>query len=414
MRHSLLGCAAALALGACGSSTGPDGPPPLLSALPRPLSQAELRIAEGVNGFALALLREATREAPAESNTFLSPLSAAMALAMALNGAGGETFDAMRGPLGLGELGEAEIDAGYRDLIALLRGLDGRVEMLVANSMWARNDLSLEPAFVAAGRDFFDAEIRTLDFGTPGAVEAINDWVAGKTNGRIPRLLDAIAREEVLFLVNAVYFKGRWREMFDSDHTAPGPFYGADGRERSALLMRQEATLRYGETERYQAVDLLYGNGAFAMTLVLPRPGGTPAELLASLDPASWRDLVARLGEATVHLTLPRFRLDYARSLGLDLAAIGMGIAFDPDRADFSRIADVRPERLFLTRVEQKTFVEVNEEGTEAAAATAVGVGVTSAPLTYEMRVDRPFLFAIRERFSGTLIFIGVMNAIGE
>ena len=414
MRHSLLACAAVLALGACGNSTGPDGPPPLLTALPRPLSQAELRIAEGANGFAFALLREATREAPAESNTFLSPLSASMALAMALNGAGGETFDAMRATLGLGELSEAEIDEGYRDLIGLLRGLDGRVEMLVANSMWARNDLPLEPGFAAAGRDFFDAEIRNLDFGAPGAVESINDWVAGKTNGRIPRLLEAIAREEVLFLVNAIYFKGRWREMFDPDHTAPGPFHGADGRERSAHLMRQEATLRYGETERYQAVDLLYGNGAFAMTVVLPRPGGTPAELLASLDPAAWRELVAALGEATVDLTLPRFRLDYARSLGPDLAAIGMGIAFDRDRADFSRIADVRPERLFITRVEQKTFVEVNEEGTEAAAATAVGVGVTSAPLTYEMRVDRPFLFAIRERFSGTLVFVGVMNAIGE
>jgi serpin B len=412
MRHPLLGCAAALALGGCGP-TGPDGPPPLLSALPRPLSQAEAGIVEGANGFAFALLREATRDAPAEANTFLSPLSASMALALTLNGADGETFAAMRGALGLGALSEAEINAGYRDLIGLLRGLDGRVEMAVANSMWARNDLPLEPGFAAAGADFYDAEIRNLDFGAPDAVDAINDWVAGATNGRIRRLLDAIASEEVLFLVNAVYFKGGWRETFDPDDTAPGPFHGADGRERSAMLMRQEATLDYRHTERYQAVDLLYGNGAFAMTVVLPRPGGTPAELLASLDPAAWRDLVAGLGEETVQLTLPRFRLEYARSLGDDLAALGMGIAFEDGRADFSRIAR-GDDPLFITRVDQKTFVEVNEEGTEAAAATAVGVGVTSAPEVHQMTVDRPFLFAIRERLSGTLVFVGVMNAIGE
>ena len=412
MRYSLLGCAAILALGACGS-TEPDGPPPLLAALPRALSPAELRLAEATNGFAFALLREATREAPAESNTFLSPLSASMALGMTLNGAGGETFDAMRATLGLEGMTEAEIDQAYRDLIELFRGIDRRAEILVANSLWAREGLPLEPAFADAGREYFDAEIRTLDFATPGAVESINDWVAGKTNGRIPRVLDAIAQDEVLFLINAIYFKGRWREAFDPRNTDTGPFHGADGRERSAPLMHQEATLHYTETERYQAVDLLYGNGAFAMAVVLPRAGGTPGELLASLDPASWHDLVAGLREETVNLTLPRFRLDYSRRLDPDLGALGMGIAFDPGRADFFRIADVRPDRLFISRVEQKTFVEVNEEGTEAAAATTVAIGVTSAPQTYEMRVDRPFLFAIRERFSGTLVFVGVMNAIG-
>ena len=412
MRHPLLACAAALTLAACGS-TGPEGPPPLLSALPRPLSEAEGRIADGANDFAFGLLREATREAPPGGNTFLSPLSASMALAMTLNGAGGETFDAMRAGLGLGALSEAEINAGFRGLIDLLRGLDGGVEMLVANSMWARTGLGLAPAFTAAGGDFFDAEIRTLDFGTPEAVETINGWVAGRTNDRIRRLLDHIAQDEVLFLVNAIYFKGRWRETFDPDDTVVGPFYGADGRERSASLMRQEATLRYRETERYQAAELLYGNGAFAMTVVLPRAGGTPGELVASLDPGSWRELVAGLHEETVQLTLPRFRLDYSRSLGNDLTALGMGIAFDATRADFSRVT-TSGDGLFITRVEQKTFVEVNEEGTEAAAATAVAVGVTSAPQVYRMTVDRPFLFAIRERFSGAIVFVGVMNAVGD
>ena len=176
--------------------------------------------------------------------------------------------------------------------------------------------------------------------------------------------------------------------------------------------MRQEASLRYQETADYQAVDLLYGNGAFAMTVLLPTAAKRPGDLLASLTPEAWKALTERFSEADVNLTLPRFRMEYGRSLNDDLKALGMAIAFDGERADFSRIANVGP-RLFLSRVEQKTFVEVNEEGTEAAAATAVGVAVTSVPRVFEMKVDRPFLFAIRERLTGTVLFLGVMNAVG-
>jgi serpin B len=226
-------------------------------------------------------------------------------------------------------------------------------------------------------------------------------------------LLDEIGADEVLFLVNAIYFKGKWRHAFDPKDTQSGPFHGADGRDRTASLMRQEETLLYDETDDYQAVDLLYGSGAFAMTVLLPKAGRTPAELLSGLSPASWQALAARFHEAEVKLTLPRFRLEYARRLNEDLQALGMEVAFDRGRADFYRIADVRPDRLYISRVDQKTFVEVNEEGTEAAAATAVGIGIISAPEVVEMKVDRPFVVAIRERLSGTVVFLGVMNAVG-
>jgi serpin B len=178
--------------------------------------------------------------------------------------------------------------------------------------------------------------------------------------------------------------------------------------------MSQTDTLRYDETPEHQGVDLLYGNGGFAMTVLLPKEGRTPREILAALDQTAWGKLVDRFREANVHLTFPRFKLEYSRRLNDELTALGMGIAFDDARADFYRIADVRPERLYLSRVEQKTFVEVNEAGTEAAAATSVGVSLTSAPLVVEMRVDRPFVFAIRERLSGTVLFLGVMNVVGD
>jgi serpin B len=216
-----------------------------------------------------------------------------------------------------------------------------------------------------------------------------------------------------MFLINAIYFKGKWRNAFDAKNTRDGPFHGADGRDRAARLMWQKEDLRYQETEDYQAVDLLYGNGAFAMTVLLPKAGRTPAGVLVGLDPESWNALAGRFIETEVTLTFPRFRLEYSRRLNDDLKALGMAIAFG-GTADFYRIADVRPDRLYITRVDQKTFVEVNEEGTEAAAATAVGIGKTSVPEIVEMRVDRPFVFGIRERLSGAVLFLGVMNVIGD
>ncbi|MDQ3136992.1 MAG: serpin family protein [Gemmatimonadota bacterium] len=403
-----------LILAACSSPAEPGVRPAVLTELPRALSPAELRIIEAGNAFAFDLLRESTRKLPADSNAFLSPLSASMALGMALNGANGETFAAMQTSLRLTGMAEAEINQGYRDLIALLGELDSRTEIAIANSIWGHEGFGIEPAFIEAAKTFFDAEVATLDFGSASAVSTINEWVSKSTGGRIPRLLDQISDAEILFLINAIYFKGKWRETFDPQDTENGPFQAADGRTRTAALMSQTDTLRYDETAEYQAVDLLYGNGAFAMTLFLSKAGRTPADVLAGLNQAAWRDLAGRFRDANVHLTLPRFRMDYSRQLTDDLTALGMGIAFDDARADFSRIADVRPARLYLTRVEQKTFVEVNEEGTEAAAATAVGVGVTSAPEVVEMRVDRPFMFAIRERLSGAVLFLGLMNVVGE
>jgi serine protease inhibitor len=412
MRHALRLTLMLLAIEACGPSSPAQSPPPLLTRLPRNLSSAELRIIDGANAFAFDLLGQATRALRPDSNAFLSPLSASMALGMALNGAEGETLKGVQSTLRLDGMAEADFNAGYRGLIALLGGLDSRTEMRIANSMWARRGLSLEQSFSETGRTYFNAEVRNLEFDSPEAARTINQWVSSKTNGKIPKLLDQIGRDEVLFLINAIYFKGKWREAFEPKNTREGPFHGADGRDRTASLMQQEKNLRYQETADYQAVDLLYGNGAFAMTVLLPKPKQTPNGLLARLDPVAWKALTERFHGAEVNLTLPRFRLEYTRRLNDDLKALGMAVAFDPERADFSRIADVRPG-LYLSRVDQKTFVEVNEEGTEAAAATGVGVSVTSVPQVVEMTVDRPFVFAIRERLSGTLMFLGVMNVVG-
>jgi len=399
-------------LAACQPVTNNSGPDPLLDALPRPLTAAEIRLSEAGNQFAFKLFREATRALPADSNAFISPLSASFALGMTLNGALAETFAAMRTALEFPGMAQPDINAGYRGLIDLLVGLDRTTEVRVANAVFPRMGLAVKPPFLDAVRSSFDAEVSTLDFGSPAAVTSINDWVARKTSGRIPKLLDRLDPDEVMFLINAIYFKGRWRSTFDRRETRPAPFTGADGQVRSVETMsKSDAPVMMGSLPNAAVGELLYGNGAFAMTILLPREGSTPSAVLASLDAASWSQLVTGLTERKVELRLPKFKIEHSRLMKDDLTALGMGIAFDRGRADFSGIADVSPERLFISRVIQKAFVEVNEEGTEAAAATGVGIGVTSLPPS--LVVNRPFVFVIRERLSGTVLFIGQVNRLG-
>ena len=393
-----------------GPSDESQGPPPLLTQLPRSLSAPESLVINAGNQFGFAFFQQARQAAP-DANLFLSPFSAAMALGMTLNGAAGTTLDAMRAALQLGSAPLGEVDASYRSVIDLLRGLDATTEFQIANSIWSDSGFPFLASFLATARASFDAEVRSLDLQAPATLGTINDWVSDKTRGKIPTILDQIGSNEVMFLINAIYFKGKWRLPFDPKRTRSAPFHAADGSTQSVPTMSLEpAPLRYASGSDYEAVELLYGNGAFAMTIVLPGAGRTLADLAATLDAAHWATWTGALHEAKLGLTLPKFRLEYKRELKQDLSALGMGIAFDPDRADFSGLADPAAGRLYLTRATQKTYVDVNEEGTEAAAVTSIGIGVTSAPLTIE--VNRPFLFVLRERLSGTIFFIGQVTRI--
>jgi serine protease inhibitor len=402
-----------LPLAGCSSFTGETkGPPPLLTELPRSLSGPETLLISASNEFGFALLQEARRGAP-DANVFLSPLSAAIALGMTLNGAAGATLDSMRIALRLGSAAPEEINAGFHSLLALLKELDQTTEFRIANSIWADAGFPFLSSFLDAARASFDAEVRSLDLQAPATLGTINDWVREKTAGRIPTILDQIRDDEVMFLINALYFKGEWRRAFDPGNTHPAPFHAADGSTQTVPTMVLEpAPQRYGESADAEILELLYGNGAFAMSIVLPKPGHTLAELADQADLAHWAQWTGTLAETKLGVTLPKFRIEYKRELKDDLASLGMRVAFDDQHADFSRMADLSQsgQRLFITKVTQKTFVDVNEEGTEAAAVTSVGVGVTSAPRT--LQVDRPFLFVIRERLSGTIFFLGVVNKI--
>lgn len=399
-----------LVTAACSDGSGPSQqPPPLLTELPRPLTQAESSIAQAANQFSFDLLRAAQAKDP-NGTIFLSPLSASMALGMTLNGASGTTYDQMRSVLGFGTLSQEEINAAYKGLINLLAGLDHTSDMLVANSIWAREGIPFVPAFMSAGRDWFDAEVQSVDFENPATLTLVNDWVKAKTGGKIPKLLDRFDDDIVMTLINAIYFKGAWRHPFDPKDTAPDIFRGTAGNQSVPMMNRHGNLFVAPSHQDYQAAELLYGNGAFAMTLVVPSEGRTVSQVVAGLTPSTWGSLVGGMVESErVELTMPKFRLDYTHDLRSDLASLGMTDAFADAVADFSRLV-VPPPSLVITSVLQKTFLDVNEIGTTAAAATAVQVGVTSAPPS--IRVDRPFLLVLRERLSGTILFIGQISNI--
>jgi serpin B len=388
--------AVALAGSACSEATAPGAP---ITALPRALTGAESKIISGSNDFAFDLFRTGNL-AQHKANVFISPLSASMALGMAANGASGATYDEMHSALRLSGATREDVDGGYKSLITLLRGLDPATNFSIANSIWYEQTFPFNASFLDESKLYFDAQVQALDFKSPAAVTTINSWVNRQTNNRIPQILDSIDTSEVMFLVNAIYFKGIWQKQFDKSKTVDAPFHAADGTTATVPMMARGEGVQFTATPEYSAVDLPYGNSAFTMTVVLPN--GDIDAFAESFDQTKWNSLVSSLHDSNLAVFLPRFRMEWKRELNDDLQKLGMRLAFY--NADFTRMSPLGLS-LIITRVLQKTFVDVDEEGTEAAAATIVGVGVTSAPSAF--RADHPFLVVIRERFSGTILFIG-------
>ncbi len=391
-----------------GDPTGPGSLPALITELPRSLSQAELALIEADNRFALKLFREIDAQAASDSNIFVSPLSVSMALGMTYNGAAGETQEAMAQTLEFQDLDLDDVNQGYRDLIDLLFDLDPQIEWQLANSIWYRQGFFVEPSFLDVNRTFFDARVEALDFGAPGAADVMNQWVSDGTNGRIEEIVeDPIDPLTVMFLINAIYFKGDWRHQFDKDLTRDAPFTLLDGTQITTRRMAhgEAVDARIAWDTSVSILEMPYGGDAFTMVVVLPHPDVSLQSVVDALDPEEWATWMTNLSEVNVVVEMPKFSFEYEIELKDVLTALGMGIAFDEMLADFTKI---NPSgELYISKVKHKTFVRVDEEGTEAAAVTSVVGGITSAPPQFI--IDRPFLFAIRERLSGTILFMGKM-----
>ncbi|MGH7617784.1 MAG: serpin family protein, partial [Gemmatimonadaceae bacterium] len=405
---ALLATSLATSLAACGAGSVEPTPsrPAAPTSLPRNLTPAEQDVLSAANAFSFSLWGAINR-AQRDSNVFVSPLSASFALGMTMNGAAGQTYDEMRSALQFGGASLASIDSGYKSLIALLTGLDPLTTMQIANSIFYRKDFPFTQSFLSDASTWFDAEVKPQDFAdVTGTLSAVNGWASAKTNGRIPTVLEEVTPDEVMFLLNAIYFKGTWRDKFDASLTHDDAFHPATGSDQTAKLMFRDGKMAYAETNAFQAVDLAYGDSAFTMTVLLPKPGSDVEQVAASLTPSAWQSLTASFVTREVELTFPKVTFSWKRSLKDDMRSLGMQAAFVPDGADFTRMSSLG-QHLYISLLQQNTFVAIDEEGTEAAAVTLTGITATAAPVATEMRVDRPYVIVIRERLSGTILFMG-------
>lgn len=411
MKPSLPSSVIPLALLALACATDPISAPARITALPRPLTGAEQRLIAADNRLAFTLLRQVAADTrDTLPNLFVSPLSVAMALGMTYNGAAGTTEAAMRATLELEGMSVAEVNEAYRSLIALLRGLDPRVRFLIANSIWYHERYAVKQEFLDVNRHFYDARVSALDFAAPTASQTINRWVDQQTQGLIDEIVPTpLPPDNVMYLINAIYFKGDWTQQFDGQRTAPRPFHLSDGSVVNVPTMThgKEVAVRVRQFAGAAVVDLPYGGRAFSMTIVLPTDSSVDA-LVAELTAEQWNGWIAALDSAKHEVFLPKFQLENDLTLVGTLKALGMGVAFgcEPLTADFTRIHE--PSELCISDVKHKTYVNVNEAGTEAAAVTSVEVRPTSLP--QPIVVDRPFLFALRENLSGTILFLGVIR----
>lgn len=359
------------------------------------------------NAFGFKVLKT-LEQGEGNKNVFISPSSIAIALSMVYNGARGSTKTAMEKALELQGMDIAQVNQQSRDLINLLKNPDPKVQLAVANSVWARKGVVFRPEFLKTVLNFYQAQATALDFHTAGAANTINAWVNEKTRGKIPTIVEPpIPPDMVMYLINAVYFKGSWSTEFDKKLTEGRPFTPAGGPPEKRPLMKQHALLPYLENEDFQSVSLPYGkNRRLSMYVFLPKKD--LKSLVGKLDSGTWDLWMQQYSNTEGTILLPRFKMEYEKELRGTLAQLGMGVAFQDD-ADLGGIGP----RLAISEVRHKTYVDVNEEGTEAAAVTSVGVRATAVyipPRTFYMEVNRPFLFAIRDSQTGEVLFLGVVQ----
>ncbi len=363
-------------------------------------------------GFQLLHELDKRREQP---NLFFSPLSASLAFSMVLNGARGETARQMSEVLGYGESSLETINSQNALLLQLLRAPDPRAEVQIANSLWVQQGFSLLPSFTSACQRFYAAEVDSVDFvqQREAAAGRINGWVKETTKGLIEELFkpDDFDERTRLAVVNTLYFKGRWQTPFNKEATSEQEFFAADGKPKRVSMMHQSGKFPYLKGDGFQAVALPYGEGQLSFYLFLPDEGRSLDDWLQSLTPDRWNEWLKGFKPMEGDVGLPRFRIEATCALNEPLQAMGMTDAFDADKADLSGIAPPTDGRLSISKALQKAIVEVNEEGTKAAAATGVVVGVTSYnPNRFTLIANRPFFFAIRHNPTGAVLFLGVVR----
>ncbi|MGB1206604.1 MAG: serpin family protein [Chitinophagales bacterium] len=369
----------------------------------------QYKVIDAENAFGFNALKK-INETEADENIFISPLSISLAFGMAYNGADGTTQEAMQEALELNGMSLEQVNNGYKGLMNRLSQLDEAVQFDIANSIWYDEGFAamIHDTFLDNCSEYYSSETNALNFHEPTSKDIINAWVNDNTNGKIPTILDSISPDEVMFLINAIYFKGDWKYTFDEENTTLSTFYGEDGTTSQYERMMMETSLPYFQNDLFQAVDLAYGEeDMYSMSVFLPKDNVSVHDIVNALDGDAWAAWTDGFSMNEVTFMMPKFKLEYEKTLNQTLTDLGMGIAFTGG-ADFSNIADAN---LYITKVKHKTFIEIDELGTEAAAVTSIGIGITSVnpntPPT--VNLNKPYFFVIREKQSNAILFMGKM-----
>ncbi len=367
------------------------------------LSQSNRQVVAANNDFAFEFFSNVCENENTEINYMVSPLSLSLALGMAYNGSATTTADAFKNAMHFEGLSSGEINEFYQHLIEYLASNSNGSVMEIANSIWVEKTFPVKQTFLNVNQTYFDAEVQSLDFSNMASVDVINNWVSGKTHQKIPTIISSISPEERLFLINALYFNAKWKYEFKPEDTSSQPFYTSTNEFASAPMMQQTAKVNYLQNTIFSAVELPYVNDKFSMVVLLPNTGFDLANIMSQLNSTNWNQWLSQFQTQDVIIQLPKFKYPYEKLLNEDLMDLGLEIAFT-DEADFSGISDIA---LQISRVLQKTYIDVNEEGTEAAAVTLIGFETTSGPMLPQFIANKPFLYVIKENTSGAICFIG-------
>jgi serine protease inhibitor len=361
--------------------------------------------------FGFELLRRRVGGTPAE-NISTSPVSAGFALSAAALGAGGRTQKQMLSALGFDARTPDEVGQLNKGWIAALRDPQD-VQLEIANAVWVDSEFALDSAYAHRVAELFRADVAIAALRTADGVSDVNNWVARHTHNRIERIIDEPRSNTAAFIANATYFKGTWLKEFAKEATKSKPFYQSPGSSRNVPTMHAKLSARYARAERVQLARLPYRGGRFEMVIVLPDPGVEVSSVAKELSDTLWQSWLAQSKATELELALPRFKLETSMSLKSDLAALGITDAFDPTLADLSGMFASGTPGTFLSEVIQKTWIAVDEEGTEAAAATGVTVDVTSARIRRPVSfvVNRPFIYALRDAKTGLVLFLGIVRS---
>jgi serpin B len=357
------------------------------------------------NKFAFEIFKKVA-QVESEENFMISPVSLSLALGMAYNGTENSTKNAFEETLNYTEFSPNETNNLNKEIIYHLSDNSQGSLFEIANSLWIEKTFAIKEAFIKINKEFYDAEVQSLDFSDPNSLQRINDWVRSKTHEKIPTIIETLDPNLKMILLNALYFKSDWKYNFKEENTQELPFYGETSTD-NVQMMRRTNDLSFYQNEHFESIKLPYKNEKFSMTIFLPKENNTTSDITNLLNIENWQHWNESYTKVPVDLEMPKFKFSYEKKLNNPLSDMGISIAFT-DAANFAGISDIPLKISFII---QKTFIEVDEKGTEAAAVTAIGMVLTNIGSSDRIvRLNKPFLYVITEKETGSICFLGKLG----